>query len=305
MRSFRFWLLGFIILSLSLIQGSEAQALTLTERLSGRILLQVQSHGEAWYLDPVTKTRFFLGTPDGAFQLLRIKGLGIRHTDLIRYQASRFPIRMSGRILLDIDDHGKAYYILPTTLRSVRLGNAEETYQVLREQGLGIADGDLGRIPMAMVQFPISSPLQSPVVSLPITPPAATQTAITDANLLRTFTLINEHRQSIGLPALVWSQEVADVSRIHSENMAAGRVAFGHDGFDARFAALQSRLNISRMGENVAANTYPDSVATAVTGWLQSPGHRANIENSQYTHTGIGIATAPDGNVFFTQIFVK
>lgn len=98
---------------------------------------------------------------------------------------------------------------------------------------------------------------------------------------------------------------VADIARIHSQNMADGRVPFSHDGFDARFEQITAQIRLSNMAENVAFNNFDDPVATAVRGWLQSPGHRANIENGIYTQTGIGIAKNSVGEYFFTQIFIK
>ncbi len=54
----------------------------LTNRVGGRILLQVESRGEAWYVDPVQGKRFFLGDPDSAFSVLRHLGLGISNSNL-------------------------------------------------------------------------------------------------------------------------------------------------------------------------------------------------------------------------------
>ena len=289
----------------------QARTSSLSDRMSGRILLQVQSHGEAWYIDPVSKTRFYLGTASDAFQLLRMKGLGIRHAELERYRTTRFPLRLSGRILLDVDDHGQAYYVIPQSLHIARLGNADETYQVLRQQGLGIINSDLESIRIAPSSLP---PRSVPVVPVVISPlpsvndsiaisPSTTPVAIS-ALEQRTQELINQHRQSSGLAPLAWSDVVAEVARAHSRNMANGRVAFGHDGFDGRFTEIQGRLSLSQMGENVAMNTYTDPVATAVEGWLQSDGHRHNIENEAYNQTGIGIVRGAGDAYFFTQIFV-
>jgi len=41
--------------------------------LAGRILLQVEQRGEAWYVDPVDLQRYFLGSPDDAFNLMQKK----------------------------------------------------------------------------------------------------------------------------------------------------------------------------------------------------------------------------------------
>lgn len=289
----------------SLLPFSTHAASTLSERLSGRILLQVESRGEAWYVDPVTKQRFYLGTSQDAFTLLRSKGLGIRHAELQRYIATRFPARLAGRILIDVDDRGQAYYVLPHTLRAARLGNAEETYTVLRQTGLGITTRNLAQIRIAPGSS--SASVNAPSVNSPPLPTTTFPPSLSPYATLeeQTHASINAHRVSIGLSPLVWDSVVAEVARIHSEDMAAGRVAFGHDGFNQRFEQINLRIRLSRMAENVAANTYEDPVATAVQGWLNSPGHRINIENSNYTHTGIGVAKGAEDEYFLTQLFTR
>ena len=46
-------------------------------RQSGKIFLQVESSGEAWYVNPGDNKRYFLGRPADAFQVMRNLGLGI------------------------------------------------------------------------------------------------------------------------------------------------------------------------------------------------------------------------------------
>jgi uncharacterized protein YkwD len=272
---------------------------SLTQRLSGRILLQVQSHGEAWYVDPITKTRFYLGTPEAAFQVLRARALGIKHADLLRLmEPERFPMRLYGRMLLDVDDHGQAYYVEPGSMRAIPLGSADETYGILRLHGLGITNVDLQKIPVA------PSVIITPVASTP--QPTPTPISAPSNQLERqTFDEINQHRQSIGLQALIWNETVAETARIHSQNMANDTVPFSHDGFDARFERLNTTIRISNMAENVAFNNFDTPVETAVTGWLQSQGHKQNIEAPVYTETGIGVVKGQDNAYYFTQIFIK
>lgn len=57
---------------------------TLANRLSGKILLQVEDHGEAWYVDPVSQKRHFLGRPADAFALMSSLGIGITNDDLTK-----------------------------------------------------------------------------------------------------------------------------------------------------------------------------------------------------------------------------
>jgi hypothetical protein len=57
---------------------------TLITRLSGKILLQVEDNGEAWYVDPARQKRHFLGRPADAFSLMRSLGIGITNDDLAK-----------------------------------------------------------------------------------------------------------------------------------------------------------------------------------------------------------------------------
>ncbi len=271
------------------------QARTLAESLSGRILLQVQSHGEAWYVDPVTKQRFYLGRAEDAYALMRAKGLGIRHAELARYLATRFPARLSGRIVLDVEAHGEAYYILPATLKGLYLGTAQDAYALMRRYGLGITDQNLGTIPAAPGQITIPTP----ILPAPIPTSSPYRTLEQDA-----FNRINVYRQSKDLSPLVWNEEIASVARTHSIEMANGSVAFGHDGFSDRAKALQQKMSLRGLAENVAYNDYPDPAHTSVNGWIESTGHRTNIENAAYTLTGMGVAKSSDGAYYFTQLFV-
>jgi len=55
---------------------------SLGQRLAGRILLQVESKGEAWYVDPLNFQRHYLGRAQDCFDIMRKKGLGINNKDL-------------------------------------------------------------------------------------------------------------------------------------------------------------------------------------------------------------------------------
>lgn len=72
-------MIGSLALALSVSAASRE-----AEKLKGRILLQVEDHGEAWFVDPVSLKRHFLGRPDDAFRIMRGLGLGIKNDDLNR-----------------------------------------------------------------------------------------------------------------------------------------------------------------------------------------------------------------------------
>lgn len=118
------------------------------------------------------------------------------------------------------------------------------------------------------------------------------------------FQQINEYRLEQGLPALAWNETIADFCRVHSLNMANGSVPFSHDGFNERVNGIGMTIRFTSAGENVAYNNFPDPVTTAVDGWIESPGHLANIVGT-FTLTGVGIAESDDGRYYFTQIFIN
>lgn len=81
----------------------------------------------------------------------------------------------------------------------------------------------------------------------------------------------------------------------------------GHDG--PRGEQVSDRLAAARIGwrgcgENVAYSLgHPDPARIMVEGWMNSPGHRSNILNASFTHSGLGVALDKDGAYYGTQVF--
>ncbi|MDD4606718.1 MAG: hypothetical protein PHS07_00040 [Patescibacteria group bacterium] len=117
---------------------------TLTQRLKGRILLQVESKGEAYYIHPDQLKRFYLGRPADAFAIMRELGLGAKHEFITSY--TYYPDYVLGNILIDVDDEGRAYYINPVDKKAYYLGRPSDAFDVMRELGLGITDENLAKI---------------------------------------------------------------------------------------------------------------------------------------------------------------
>jgi len=131
--------------------------------LNGRILLQVQDKGQAWYVDPLSAKRYYLGRPDDAWWIMRDFGLGVSNKDLAYFLNTKAPARLSGRILLQVEDKGQAYYVNPLTLKLSYLGRPADAFAVIRSFGLGITNTDLAKIPVGTLA---NSPLTT-VVALP------------------------------------------------------------------------------------------------------------------------------------------
>jgi uncharacterized protein YkwD len=117
------------------------------------------------------------------------------------------------------------------------------------------------------------------------------------------FDRVNDYRQGRGLVSLEWSELIAQVTRGHSQDMAAGLVDFGHDGADGRRDEISATLSFYSWGENVAWNQgYDDPAQRAVDGWIDSPSHH-EIMIGDYQLSGMGVARADSGKIYFTQIF--
>lgn len=116
--------------------------------------------------------------------------------------------------------------------------------------------------------------------------------------------LVNNHRATLGLNALILNDELSQIVQDHSDAMASGSVAFGHSGFSTRCTDSRSALGGGNLcAENVAMGQKTPQAA--FTSWMNSSGHKANIEQSRATHTGFGFKKSSSGTFYWTQIFIE
>lgn len=154
---------------LFLLATIPAQASALGDRLSGRVLISVEEHGEAWYIDPLTSTRSYLGRPEEALRFWHTKALGIKNSDLDGIPAAQeaslgnlaLRRRLSGRILLQVESHGEAWYVNPADLKKYRLQSPEDARFIMEKLGLGITVSNLASIPSDQIK-PAVTVLQNP-----------------------------------------------------------------------------------------------------------------------------------------------
>ena len=60
---------------------------TLVNQLKGKILLQTEQHGEAWYVNPADGKRYYLRDGNAAYQIMRNLSLGIKNDDISKIPA--------------------------------------------------------------------------------------------------------------------------------------------------------------------------------------------------------------------------
>jgi hypothetical protein len=178
----------------------------LIDRLRGRILLQVEEKGQAWYIHPLTGRRHYLGRPIDAFRIMREQGIGITNSDLLKISISldylkgtdsdsdglsddfeaaigtdknkpdtdgdgfndhreidnnydplgpgalpidkAFSRLHAGKIFLQVQRNGEAWYINPLNEMRYFLGRPTDAFNIMRGVALGISNADIRQIPV-------------------------------------------------------------------------------------------------------------------------------------------------------------
>jgi uncharacterized protein YkwD len=120
----------------------------------------------------------------------------------------------------------------------------------------------------------------------------------------RLFELLNEERRRAGLSELVREAAIDQVARAHSVDMLR-RGYFAHEtpeGVSAFDRMLQGGVRFRTAAENLA---LAPNAEIAHEGLMDSPGHRANILNPEFTRVGIGAVRVAGIGRIFTQDFAS
>ena len=123
------------------------------------------------------------------------------------------------------------------------------------------------------------------------------------ADELETFNLINKQRANNGLSALKVDTELQRVARIKAQDMVDNNY-FDHTSptYGTPFNMMKNfGITYKTAGENIAGNS---SNSAAVTAWMNSSGHRANILNSSYNYTGLAVVSSPRYGKIYVQMFI-
>ena len=142
----------------------------------------------------------------------------------------------------------------------------------------------------------------------------------------RIHALINSERDMKAIKLLPLDDILSGLARTHSEDMAK-RGFFSHTNPEGK--GPRARLDAAgyecrnHMGENIYQNNLYSSVtvkgkkttydwnslekiaAGTFKAWIDDPGHRDNILQTDYDRIGIGIAFAADGKVYITAFFCR
>ena len=132
---------------------------------------------------------------------------------------------------------------------------------------------------------------------------SSSNTASLSSDEKEVFDLINKQRTNNGLSALKIDSEALHVARIKAQDMVDNNY-FSHNSpvYGSPFEMLNSfKVSYKSAGENIAGNS---SNSAAVNAWMNSSGHKANILNSSFNYTGIGVVKSSKYGKIYVQIFL-
>ncbi len=117
--------------------------------------------------------------------------------------------------------------------------------------------------------------------------------------------LVNIERTKAGRPALTENSNLNNAAKLKSEDFITKNY-FSHESptYGSPFNMLSSLgITYTAAAENIASGQR--SAEEVMRYWMNSPGHRANILSATYNQIGVGIARDKNGNLYWTQLFIK
>jgi uncharacterized protein YkwD len=141
--------------------------------------------------------------------------------------------------------------------------------------------------PLVLANFPVFCGVQPPadIAAHDDDDPAGIDAAVAEQEI---FALINNERRTAGLFPLIWDDRLGAIARAHSRDMAGNNFiahvspTTGDTEQRVRRAGLRFGLILENVGQE-------GGVRQAHQGFMNSPGHRANVLNFKATHVGVGV----------------
>lgn len=147
---------------------------------------------------------------------------------------------------------------------------------------------------------PIPTPTPTPVPTTPTsskTIPAATSISTQEQQMIDE---INKERANVGLAPLKVDLRLVGVAQVKANDMKTNGY-FSHTSptYGSPYDMMKmAGIQYYSAGENIARNI---SVDAAMSAFMSSSGHKANILNANYTHVGVGIVYSSSGTYFVQE----
>lgn len=206
--------------------------------------------------------------------------------------------------------NGKNLYIY----KNADLSNCDSTENVVEElQKNGYKNFNKDNIQnisslediLSLIQTPTKAPTrpkQEPTTSKQPTPTTAPINPSNNSYADEVLRLVNIERNKAGLSNLTTTSSLTAAANKRAQET---KTSFSHTRPNGtKFSTVLQEYGVSyrAAGENIAyGQRSPQEV---VTGWMNSPGHRANILNGSFNKIGIGVYQS-GGVIYWSQLFTN
>lgn len=113
--------------------------------------------------------------------------------------------------------------------------------------------------------------------------------------------LVNEERAKAGLSALTVDTGLEAAGLVRAQEIVSNFSHTRPDGTSFSTAIREQNVSFRGAGENIAwGQRSPEEVMNA---WMNSPGHKANILNENFTRIGVGHYQNGSGTNYWVQLF--
>ena len=151
-------ILSFVIASFIVAFPLQTYAVSSIDPLLGRVLLDVFAHGEAWYVNPQTRMRVYLGRPNEALERLRERTIAVSSNNIARVPVDGEPLqntsvdsiylnKVAGFVLEADDTPSPSWYVNPVHRVRQPLATPSDAWKIMRG-GLGVTTKILSTIPI-------------------------------------------------------------------------------------------------------------------------------------------------------------
>lgn len=189
---------------------------------AGKILIDADRHGEAWYVNPQSLMKVYLGRPAEALGRLKDRAVPVVFGNIERLAETAgapadlsYAEAVSGYVLAPDDLVGAAWYVDPSTGLRRRLGTPEDAWRVMRTGT---------PVPSAVIDAITSEPAELPMISM-----ATVKKAVDGA----TLELTNGKRVALLSVSIPTNADLQSAAMARLDALTAGKtVLLEKDGKD-------------------------------------------------------------------------
>jgi len=154
-RCYFFSLLIAFLLMPHIVFAATAKKELTPAQMIGRILIQTESYGRAWYADPITNQRFYIRNGAEAFNFFKTRAQGISNSDIKKIPSARgqatnkkLVSQFRGEILLQVENKGLMWWVNPVDGIRYPIKDSVTAYELMKKFGTPVKNTELKKIAM-------------------------------------------------------------------------------------------------------------------------------------------------------------